>query len=275
MTYRETLSQQVIAISTSDSPDMPVLGLSEQHLSDAMTEIARHLLALGSRIVYGGDLRVNGFTELLFELVSRHCRDADEGDKRPSVLNYQAWPVHMQKETNELVKLEKDLEGIAKLVLFDQAGIQLPLSERQHYAPLVPSEDDWGRGLTTMRQTMLKDTHARIILGGRVEGYKGTMPGIAEEAMLSLRAKQPLYVMGGFGGCARDIAETINLIPPFGTVKRSWVGRNIFDDFTCHHLNNGLTLQENVVLAKTPHVDQAIAMILRGLFRVVKGNEEK
>lgn len=55
MAYREALSQQVIAISISDSPDMPLLGLSEQHLSDAMTEISRHLLALGSRIVYGGD----------------------------------------------------------------------------------------------------------------------------------------------------------------------------------------------------------------------------
>ena len=51
MTYREMLSQHVIAISTSDSPDMPVLGLSQQHLYDAMTEIARHLLALGARIV--------------------------------------------------------------------------------------------------------------------------------------------------------------------------------------------------------------------------------
>ena len=42
MTYREMLSQHIIAISTSDSPDMPVLGLSKQHLYDAMTEIARH-----------------------------------------------------------------------------------------------------------------------------------------------------------------------------------------------------------------------------------------
>ena len=33
---------------------------------------------------------------------------------------------------------------------------------------------------------------------------------------------------------------------------------------------NGLTELENVVLAQTPHVDQAIAMILRGLFRLVK-----
>jgi len=34
------------------------------------------------------------------------------------------------------------------------------------------------------------------------------MPGIAEETYLSLEAQQPVFVLGGFGGCARDIAET-------------------------------------------------------------------
>jgi H+/gluconate symporter-like permease len=77
MTYREVLSQRVIAISTSESPDMPVLGLTDEHLRDAMAEIARHLLALGARLAYGGDLRAYGFTDLLFELVARHSRDAD------------------------------------------------------------------------------------------------------------------------------------------------------------------------------------------------------
>jgi len=131
MAYREALSQQVIAISISDSPDMPLLGLSEQHLSDAMTEISRHLLALGSRIVYGGDLRINGFTSLLFELVSRHRRDADEGDERPSVLNYLAWPVHMQKDEAELIALSNHLSGMAELVLFDRDGSQLQLPHHQ------------------------------------------------------------------------------------------------------------------------------------------------
>lgn len=47
-----------------------------------------------------------------------------------------------------------------------------------------------------MRHAMLQDTHARIILGGQVDKYKGAMPGIAEEAILSLRTKQPLFIMG-------------------------------------------------------------------------------
>lgn len=270
MTYRETLSQHVIAISTSDSPDMPVLGLSEQHLFDAMTEISRHLLALGARIIYGGDLRANGFTELLFELVARHRRDADEGDERPGVLNYLAWPVHMQKDVSDLERLSIDLSGMANLVLFNQDGTPLPMAERAQYKATMPSDDDWEKGLTAMRQAMIEDTHARIILGGRVDKYKGAMPGIAEEALLTLHAKQPIFIMGGFGGCAKDIIESLNIVAPDGMQQRNWVGRKEFDGFSFQDLNNGLTEEENVVLAQTPHVDQAIAMILRGLLRMVK-----
>lgn len=270
MTYREMLSQHVIAISTSDSPDMPVLGLSKQHLYDAMTEIARHLLALGARIVYGGDLRANGFTELLFELVARHRRDADEGDERSSILNYLAWPVHMQKDASDLERLSADLKGMARLVLFNRDGEPLPMAERAHYIATIPSDEDWTIGLTAMRHAMLQDTHARIILGGQVDKYKGAMPGIAEEAVLSLRAKQPLFIMGGFGGCAKDITESLNIVASDGMQQRNWRGREEFAGFSYKDLNNGLTELENVVLAQTPHVDQAIAMILRGLFRLVK-----
>ena len=46
MAYREVLSQRVAAISVSESPDMPALGFTEEHLRDAMAEIARHLLGL-------------------------------------------------------------------------------------------------------------------------------------------------------------------------------------------------------------------------------------
>lgn len=66
---------------------MPALGLSDGHLRDAMAEIARHLLALGARL-YGGDLRQHGFSELLFELVSRHRRDSAENDYHADVMNF-------------------------------------------------------------------------------------------------------------------------------------------------------------------------------------------
>lgn len=268
MSYQEVLGRQVVAISTSESPDMPALGLSDEHLRDAMAEIARHLLALGARLVYGGDLRQHGFSELLFELVARHRRDAGGDDEATGVTNYLAWPVHILQSVTTLESAVADLDGSAELVCLELDGTRLSMAERHRLTSRQPTEDEWTNGLTGMRRTMLAETNARIVLGGRVDRYKGAMPGIGEEALISLRDGQPLFLMGGFGGCARDIAETIGLVAPWAVSRPSWAGRAAFSSFSAASLNNGLTDEENATLARTPHVDQAITLILRGLVRV-------
>lgn len=268
MSYREVLGQQAVAISISESPDMAVLGLSDGHLRDAMAETARHLLALGARLVYGGDLRQHGFSDLLFELIARHRRDADEGDDRVGVTNYLAWPVHIQQSVAELDEVGADLHGSASLVCLRLDGTALSMAERRTLISERPTEVEWAEGLTAMRRTMLANTGARIVLGGRVDRFKGSMPGVAEEALLSFQGGQPLYLMGGFGGCARDIAETIGLVPPWAGSRPAWARRAEFGAFSVEDLNNGLSPEENTALARTPHVDQAITLILRGLMRV-------
>lgn len=268
MTYQEVLGQHAIAISTSESPDMPVLGLSNEHLRDAMAEIARHLLALGARLIYGGDLRQYGFAELLFELVARHPRDADEGDNRPSVTNYLAWPVHITRTADEIEATACELACSAELVCLRLDGARLSMPERQRLASQQPTEEEWSGGLTALRKSMVAETHARIVLGGRLDSYKGIMPGIAEEALLSLQARQPLFIVGGFGGCARDLAETLQLVDPWPASRPAWSSRSEFERFSVTDLQNGLTPEENAVLARTPHVDQAITLILRGLLQV-------
>lgn len=270
MSYEEVLGKQVIAVSISESPDMPALGLSDGHLSDAMAEVARHLLALGARLMYGGDLRQHGFSELLFELVSRHQRDSAKGDYQTDVMNFLAWPVHMLLSASSLESKVADLDGTAELLCLKLDGTRLPFEERLKLTQQQPTEEDWAVGLTAMRRTMLAESDARIVLGGRVDKYKGSMPGIAEEALLSLHNKQPLYLMGGFGGCTRDIAETLGLAQPWAKSQVAWQGRTEFSQFSFDDLKNGLSAEENKTLAMTSHVDQAVLLILRGLTRVVR-----
>jgi hypothetical protein len=234
----------------------------------AMAEIARHLLALGARLIYGGDLRQHGFSELLFELVARHRRDADEGDNRTGIVNFLAWPVHIMMSAGRVETFANDLAGIAELICLTLNGKPLSADERRQLPTQTPSDAQWSGGLTAMRKTMVTQTHARIVLGGRVDQYKGLMPGIAEEALHSLRVRQPLYLMGGFGGCARDVAETMGLIPPWAASRPAWPNRLNFKAFSVIDLNNGLTPEENATLARTPHVDQAVTLILRGLLNV-------
>ena len=103
--------------------------------------------------------------------------------------------------------------------------IQLFMKFGQPHDIQEPDDDERAEGLTMMRIVMQKETQARIVLGGKVDGYKGRMPGIAEEALLSLQSHQPIFLLGGFGGCTRDIAETIGLADPWAGSRSHWDGR--------------------------------------------------
>ena len=268
MNFREVPQQCAIGISTSGSPDMPALGLNNEHLRDAMIEIARYMFRFGSRLVYGGDLRKLGFSELLFEISARHQPESDNLAGHTNVINYLAWPVHIQLPIEKIKQTEKDLNGVADIVCLDLKGGKITVRQRQKMASKQPSDAEWAKGLTVMRSKMLKETRARIILGGQTEQFKGSMPGIGEEALLSLNAGQPLYIVGGFGGCARDVAESIGLVEPRFSARRHWPRREVFKQYSAVHLNNGLSFEDNSILAKTPHIFQVIGLILRGLSRV-------
>lgn len=257
-----------IALSISDSPDLAVLGLGREHLDDAMMEIARHLIACGSSLSYGGDLREGGFTELLFEVVNRY-RSNKEADMI-LVRNYLAYPVHITKPEDQLKSLEQALEGLANLVLLDPEGKEISLSER----PAVRSElspSEWIEGLTAMRTAMARRIHARVTLGGQISGYRGRLPGIAEEALIQLQRKAPLFVLGGFGGCSLDVARALDLDHrniPLSRPNVPWPGIDAFAAFGPSDLHNGLTEAENRLLAETVHIDQAVALVLRGLTKL-------
>ena len=258
------------AISISESPDMPALGLSDGHLQDARAAIALHLLASGTSLAYGGDLRAHGFTELLFELVERY-QGHPRHSGRIGATDYLAWPVHIRMTADELAEFSAGHEKAARLVFLARNGARLEREKRPALAAHEPDDTEWAEGLTAMRSVMRKETQARIVLGGRVAGYKGRMPGIAEETLLSLRARQPVFLLGGFGGCARGIAETIGLADRWAGSRSDWSGRSRFEGYSPEDLRNGLSDEENAVLARTPHIHQAVTLVSRGFRRILNG----
>lgn len=268
MSKQESLNNHSIAISLSESPNMNVLGLSAEHLVDAMAEVARHLLAKGANLLYGGDLRPGGFTEVLFELVTRYCRESDIDEARPRVKNVLAWPVHISQAPEKLEELSRSLDGVAELIYLSDDGRVLPAEMRPQFGTRPASENEWRQGLTAMRSFITQAAAARIVLGGKTANFKGKMPGIAEEALGSLQVGQPLFIVGGFGGCARDLAQELGLLPlKAPALESDWIGRGDFRSFHASQLNNGLDQRENQILATTVHIDQAVALILRGLLR--------
>jgi hypothetical protein len=58
---------------------------------------------------------------------------------------------------------------------------------------------------------MARQAQARILIGGRRDGFQGRVPGLLEEAFISIEIGQPLYLAGGFGGVTADIIRAIGL----------------------------------------------------------------
>ena len=48
---------------------------------------------------------------------------------------------------------------------------------------------------------------ARVLIGGKMTGYSGFAPGVFEEGLLMLQRGGPLYILGGFGGAAAELAK--------------------------------------------------------------------
>ena len=259
---------QHVGVSIQESPDMRFFGFTDGHLKDAMAGFPIYLLSSGATLVYGGDLRDKGFTRLIYDLVLRY-RPGQE-----VVRDYLAWPAYATMSANEIRELDEALQGFARLILVTPDGNPMPCREHRPVSPNAVDDRAWSTGMTAMRELMRAQTDARIVMGGRLEGHKGVMPGIAEETLLSIKAKQPVFVVGSFGGCARAIAEVLGLAEPWAGSCDTWQGREQFEGYSEVDLNNGLTLAENRGLATTPHIDQAIVLVLTGLRRRERGLHE-
>ena len=143
---------------------------------------------------------------------------------------------------------------------------------------------------------MNAEIHARLLLGGQARGL-GKYPGLAEEALLALRARKPVYLIGAFGGCAQAVIEALrgnkpaaltldyqaaesvsgaaielynSQIPPGGDSIDYIALTAEFERFGIAGLNNGLDAAENEGLFNTMNLPEMIALVLRGLGRLGK-----
>ena len=263
-----------VAISVSDSPDLAALGLSEGHLKEIMAELAIQLLAADADLAYGGDLRAYGFSRLLFQLVLRYTALEDLRTAK-RVTNHLAWPVHIKTPVEEIDALKDEFQGAAEICLLARDGARLAMKDRRSLPTRKPTKAEWDSGLTAMRKVQCDATDARVLLGGQVKGYMGRMPGIAEEALVSLQAGQPLFLIGGFGGCTRDVAEALGLLEPCSRSRTDWVGMREFKGLDVPDLKNGLTAEENQMLAGTPFIGQAVLLVLSGIHRLRKHSQKQ
>ncbi len=272
-----------VGISVSDSPDLAERGLGDPHLRHAYIELARHVLAAGGSLAYGGDLREDGYTAALLELLETY-----ESPGRPAaerVSDYLAWHLFRQLSTRERAYLA----GLATVV-----GVPAPPDVDPDLPGLYDGTSDlarWSRArcLTAMRVRMTADIDVRVVLGGRTTGGAGFYPGIYEETALAVGAGVPIFLLGGYGGAAARLAAAVRgqvpgeltlsgqlaADPTYGKLVEQAARMNTrisYEDIVApltegsfRALGNRLDEAENDVLLDSWDVDEMIALVMRGL----------
>ena len=276
------LERLQIMMSMSESPDLGALAMGAQHVQEATKEIARHLLAEGATLAYGGDLRKGGFTRLLFDMALTYNQAASSQSGRARIVNYLASTVWTKEGAKEQVEL-----GIRRAYRGAARPICLPppkeVKDKIRGALYGSDDPPEAAGLTDMRGRIIDDAQAMIFLGGQLAGYKGRYPGVLEEIALSLMADRPIYLLGGFGGATADAARAI-----FGTSPIAPSARRLNEDYRPDYREvmkvigaregelpaNGLSPEENKALAAAVDIQTLIPLLLRGLRAVANERQD-
>ena len=236
--YRSRASAtRLIALSISYQRDLLLArGLGLEHLRELMVRIARPMVRQGASLAYGGHWKEaeDNFTYDLLRLIAAEQEDNSLGgpDAIPVIgrlYNHSAWPAYLDVTPRieaqwinscRVVRITQEMAGIAPgdVVPDSQAGTRsdrvlfnsaLTLSAMRRLAmkPMTLAVPD----LPTPE--VVPEIAARIMLGGKLNGYLGFLPGLFEEVLVSLEHSNPLYVLGGFGGAGEAIACAL-LDPP-------------------------------------------------------------
>lgn len=277
------LHDKKIAISISEPSDSDNNLIGSEALSDLAIELARHLLAAKAQLVYGGDLRPNGFTEQLAELSYQYYKDIHEKGEYHSFHNFVAWPLY-----NNLGKRERLIMKKNRIESYDipSPSSVSELDKHKFIAPdIIERKLQWAESLTKMRHELENFVNAVIAVGGRTTKFKGFLPGIIEEVSIAMQLNRPIYLIGAAGGCGRILADTLlkkitpeQAIDSYHIDTEIWdaikgtetgkIGINLFNELYSKglsSLNNGLSDNENVELMTSTNLTEIVALILKGL----------
>jgi hypothetical protein len=287
-----------VALSVSGAEDIGRYGLRTAHLDSIFLELSRYLLLAGVRLAYGGHLGSDGYTQRLADLLRDPIVEQLRGSPNteqasPELVTYLPWP---------LLASVRDEARLGPLVDMLRCDRPTDIDESLHPS-FVPSPDAevpsdtglcrfaWSRGLSAMRERQTSETSARIIVGGRLgrqdNPYLGRMPGVLEEALLSIRAKRPVYMVGAFGGGARLVLDALDGIERTeltsayhqahtselkGIYEALSVKWDEFESIAAElkacgisGLKNGLTVDENRELATARSAERIVELVLHGL----------
>lgn len=282
-----------VALSVSESENSGEFGFSELHQKDITIEITRYLLANGAHLIYGGDLRKQGYTFAFSELAHQYAYKQEK--KVEHFTNFFFWPIYLQIKKAQSVEFKKYGVKIAEV----KPPTELPkdISHKFLSPESIENKYYWASSISKMRSEMNKALSARVLIGGKINKFLGFYPGIIEEAFLAVKDKKPIYLVGCFGGASKILIDSILSTKPSMDLKidrycssadydeltkyaidsrsKKLLWEEIcttFEKFDIKNLSkiNGLNEEENKRLFETTQFHEIIYLILKGLKKINK-----
>jgi len=233
--YRANTKKPIlVGLSVSYERDnLLARGLGLEHLKELLFRLGRPLLRQGVNLAYGGHWRdvEDNFTYDLLRLISSEQENQnaaspdDEVQPIGRLFNHVPWP-HYQGITPSveaqwinccrIVRITQQDAQIAENYIVPDGDSPEQSEDAQINAALTLSAmrriamDSWALPIPgRSRPETIPPLAARVILGGKVADYSGWLPGIFEEALVTLERSVPLYLLGGFGGAAEVLAKML------------------------------------------------------------------
>jgi SLOG cluster2/TIR domain len=282
-TPQPTRSPVLLSVSDPAFEDLARRGMRSCHLDDAAIRIARALLFDDFDVMYGGRPR-EGFTAGFQD-------DSGAVVVEARLINYLGWPYKLALTAEQVA----DGFGVTRYIRVPWPGED----------SAVPG-DPWAvaESATHTRKAIVRGgvcdldgcvvprPAGLIAFGGQMGGFAGFLPGIAEEIAVALEEGVAVYVLGGFGGAAEQVAAVMsgsrseeltvdNFMrnPKYRELREAAEVRGRADELSGRlewlwgqlrrsDLQNGLTKEENTLLWSTANVGLAVALASKGLRRI-------
>lgn len=282
-----------VGLSISDYIDKG-FEVHHQHIDELKRlsqDLARHLLYRQHTLIYGGDLRTDGFTQFILD--EANILSARIGEQKIHVENHLAWPLFL---TNDHIDFKAKYNQVLKTECHELPDDVIPLLDSAIDIFLPPNSPAnsyiWSRSLTKMRESSIAYSDVRVLSGGKLEGYKGKMPGVLEEFLIAINLNKPIYLAGGLGGLCQKLCDSIlnneigeefteewQISHNAGYVELQQIAKgNSFEadyeqvetlllSLSVEKLSSesGLSEKEYTRLMTTPFIDEIVHLILKGL----------
>lgn len=202
------LKDKRIAVSVSDTEDSYKCGISNLLLHDLIMELARYIIINDGALVYGGDLRKEGYTQSFKDIARNYKKQAETDSSKTFFTNYFAWPIYLEIKDNKETLADFKYSRV-KTEFVEPPDIN-GLDKNKYLKPdTFEHKIILAKSLLKMRQEKEQNTDAIIIAGGKKSGFKGFRPGILEEFIEAVKMGHPVYLLGGYGGMAKIIADVL------------------------------------------------------------------